>query len=227
MRRAGLAEVPGSGDGVEHGRGVAGSRGRRSALLFGTSSLSPVLRGEGRGEGRIANGYNFHSAITPLTLSLSPEYRGEGTGENSHNGARHPGSAGATGGDTRRSRSPPAASPGSTNSIKPTPARRLTPRRPRARGPADSSRDGARHRSAAGGQGDDHMAEGFPYSASYQSPGATAGWMPYPGLRNFAACPDPAADFSPAILLSLLTVLGLSAATLWVNVRYATSHRQC
>jgi hypothetical protein len=32
--------------------------------------------------------------------------------------------------------------------------------------------------------------------------------------------------FSPVILLSLLAVLGLSAATLWVLVRRATSHRQ-
>jgi hypothetical protein len=32
--------------------------------------------------------------------------------------------------------------------------------------------------------------------------------------------------FSPLILLSLLTVLGLSAVTMWVLVRRATSHRQ-
>jgi len=35
--------------------------------------LSPVLRGEGRGEG--LNRYR----LGPLTLTLSPEYRGEGT----------------------------------------------------------------------------------------------------------------------------------------------------
>ena len=34
-------------------------------------SLSPVLGGEGRGEGRVFK-------KSPLTLTLSPEYKGEG-----------------------------------------------------------------------------------------------------------------------------------------------------
>ena len=40
-------------------------------------SLSPVLGGEGWGEGSFGEWRNFK--IWPLTLTLSPEYRGEGT----------------------------------------------------------------------------------------------------------------------------------------------------
>jgi glycosyltransferase involved in cell wall biosynthesis len=45
----------------------------------GIDSLSPVLRGEGWGEGRFADVRT--PPEKPLTLPLSPEYRGEGTGE--------------------------------------------------------------------------------------------------------------------------------------------------
>src|SRR6185437_15311177 len=43
-----------------------------------SGSLSPVLRGEGWGEGTGVELRN--SPECPLTLTLSPEYRGEGTG---------------------------------------------------------------------------------------------------------------------------------------------------
>src|SRR6185437_11801890 len=42
-----------------------------------SGSLSPVLRGEGWGEGPFSRGAHFPER--PLTLTLSPEYRGEGT----------------------------------------------------------------------------------------------------------------------------------------------------
>src|SRR6185437_6933196 len=41
-----------------------------------SGSLSPVLRGEGWGEGPFSRGAHF--VERPLTLTLSPEYRGEG-----------------------------------------------------------------------------------------------------------------------------------------------------
>jgi len=60
-----------------------------------------------------------------------------------------------------------------------------------------------------------------------RSPDFQFGWTARHGVRKF--CPVPQTQpphFSLVIFISLLTVLGLSAATLYLLVRRATSHRR-
>src|SRR6185437_9603735 len=59
-------------------RPASGAAKRVVANAKCPGSLSPVLRGEGWGEGPFSRAAQF--AKSPLTLTLSPEYGGEGTG---------------------------------------------------------------------------------------------------------------------------------------------------
>jgi hypothetical protein len=61
---------------LNRSRGCAATVTKDSSARL--NSLSPVFRGEGRGEGLSLELRLF--GARPLTLSLSPDYRGEGTG---------------------------------------------------------------------------------------------------------------------------------------------------